>query len=89
MDMDLHGRRWRRRSLSGSVHFEAVSRLVDGRAEVGGARRAHAEARVALENDPADRAKSIATGTCAWVDQNAMAETPVVGRVIRGVSSPV
>ena len=53
------------RGLTDSVHFQAVSRLVDEHAEADGARRAHTEARAALENDPADRAKSIATGACA------------------------
>ena len=53
------------RSLGGSVQFQAVSRLVDAHAEADGARRAHTEARAALENDPADRAKSIVTGACA------------------------
>ena len=53
------------RSLGGSVHFQAAPRWVDEHAKADGARRAHTEARAALETDPADRAKSIATGACA------------------------
>ena len=40
------------RSLSDSVHFQAVSRLVDGHAEADGARRAHVGARAAFEMTP-------------------------------------